>query len=57
MIRTSMMEKIDKFIKFLPTITKEESDQIEAILKWDDEEKAAFIMAKRIFEEKEDESI
>lgn len=48
-----MEEKIHKFIKYFTTITKEECDYIEEILKWDDETKAAFFFAKRIFEEKE----
>lgn len=48
-----MKEKIDKFLKYFPTITKEESDYIEEILKWDDETKIAFMLAKRIFEEED----
>lgn len=48
-----MKEKIDKFIEYFTTITKEECDYIEAILKWDDETRAAFMFAKRIFEEKD----
>ncbi len=47
-----MNEKIDKFIEYFTTITKEECDYIESILKWDDETKMAFMMAKRIFEDK-----
>jgi len=49
-----MKEKIDKFIEYLTTITKEESDHIEAILKWDSETRVAFMVAKRIFEEKDE---
>ena len=48
-----MKEKIDKFLKYFTTITKEESDYIEEILKWDDETRAAFFFSKRIFEEEE----
>lgn len=48
-----MQEKIQKFIEYFTTITKEESDYIESILKWDDETRAAFMFANRIFEEKE----
>lgn len=48
-----MKEKIDKFIKYFTTITKEESDYIESILKWDSETKLAFMMAKRMFEDNE----
>lgn len=47
-----MKEKIEKFLKFLSSISKEEADYIEEILSWDGETKIAFKMAKRIFEEK-----
>lgn len=46
-----MKEKIDKFLVYFTTITKEECDYIESILKWDDQTRAAFFFAKRIFEE------
>lgn len=49
-----MKEKIDKFIEYFTTITKEESDYIESILNWDHETKMAFSMAKQIFEEDND---
>lgn len=49
-----MKEKIDKFIKYFTTITKEQADFMENILKWDDEKKIAFMLAKRIFEEKDE---
>jgi hypothetical protein len=49
----SMKEMIDKFIKLLPTLTKEEADLIAEVLSWRDEKKAAFMFAKRIFEEKD----
>ena len=52
-----MKEKIDKFLNYFTTITKEESDYIESVLMWDDETKAAFFFAKRIFEEKDEEPI
>lgn len=48
-----MKEKIEIFLEYFTTITKEESDYIEYILKWDDDMKLAFSMAKRIFEENE----
>lgn len=47
-----MKEKIEKFIEYFTTITKDQCDYIEEILKWDDETKAAFFFAKEIFEEK-----
>jgi hypothetical protein len=46
-------EKIDKFLEYFTTITKEECDYVESILMWDDETRAAFFFAKRIFEEEE----
>ena len=46
-----MKEKIEKFLDFLPTISKHESDFILGILQWSNEDKAAFIFAKQIFEE------
>ena len=46
-----MKEKICEFLKWFPTVTQEESDYVETVLKWDDETKAAFFFAKRIFEE------
>lgn len=49
-----MKQKIDYFIEYFTTITKEESDYIESILIWDDETRSAFMFAKRIFEEKDE---
>lgn len=49
--KLSLTEKMDKFVAWFPTITKEECDFIEKILRWDDETRAAFSFAKRIFEE------
>jgi len=48
-----MKEKIECFIKFFTTLTKEEVENIEDILNWDAETKLAFFIAKRIFEDKE----
>lgn len=48
-----MTEKIDHFLEMLPQLTKDEADLIEQVLKWDDETKAAFMFAKRIFEDEE----
>lgn len=49
-----MKEKIDKFIQYFTTITKDQADFMEDVLKWDDETKTAFMFAKRIFEEKDE---
>ena len=38
-------------LQYLTQLTQDESDFIESVLKWDDETKAAFMFAKRIFEE------
>lgn len=40
--------------KLFPEVTKEESDAIEHILKWDDGKRAAFFLAKRLFEEEDE---
>lgn len=52
--RLSLTQKMDQFMEWFPKITKEESDFIESILHWDDETKAAFNFAKRMFEEPDD---
>ena len=47
---------IDFFLnQYLPSITKEESDNIDEILDWESEKKAAFRMAKNLFEDKEND--
>lgn len=50
-----MKEKIDYFIQYLTTITKDEADFILHVLNWDNDVKAAFKIAKQIFEETEEE--
>lgn len=47
----SLHYKINKFLELLPQLTKNEADTIEDIIGWTDEKKAAFLFAKRIFEE------
>jgi hypothetical protein len=49
----SIKEKIDEFLDFFSTITRDEADYIEEILEWDNETKVAFQLAKRIFDEQE----
>jgi hypothetical protein len=46
---------ITKFMELLSTLTKEEADFIENVLSWTDEKKIAFKLAKRLFEEDENE--
>lgn len=46
-----MLDRVEKFLEILPTITKEEADIIEDICNWDDEKKMAYKLAKGIFEE------
>lgn len=50
-----MKDLIDKNLRYLSELTKEESDFISNILSWDDEQKIAFSLAKRIFEEDSDD--
>ncbi len=40
-------------MKKFSEMTQEESDYVAEILKWPDEKRAAFMMAKRMFEDKE----
>ena len=46
-----MKDKIDKFLELLPQLTKDEADLIYSALTRDDENKMAFRLAKKIFEE------
>ena len=46
-----MKEKIDEFIEYLSTITKEQAEFMAEILNWSVEKKIAFTLAKRIFDE------
>ena len=52
--RLSIPDKMDYFMNYFTKITKEESYYIDYVLSWDDETKAAFRMAKRVFEEKDE---
>jgi hypothetical protein len=47
-------EMMSFFWKYFTTITKDESDYIEEILNWNQEVRAAFCMAKKIFEDSKD---
>lgn len=49
-----MKKLIDQMLELLPQLTKEEADSIEEILKWDDDKKAAFILAKKLFEDEDE---
>lgn len=44
-------KKIDFYLEKLSQLTKEEADFISDVLSWNDEDKIAFKLAKRIFEE------
>lgn len=49
-------DHIDYFLdKFLPSLTREEANIIYGILKWDPEKKAAFFLAKQLFEIQDEE--
>jgi len=45
-----MKEKVDEFMKILLRISKKEADFIEDILNWTNEDKAAFLLAKKLHE-------
>lgn len=47
----SIFDQVDIFLNVFPKITKEESDLIAAVIMWDNDKKAAFLTAKRMFEE------
>lgn len=47
-----MKDLIDKNLKYLTQLKKKESDFIHHILTWDDNQRFAFLWAKRLFEEK-----
>jgi hypothetical protein len=47
----SITDRIDYFLELLPQLTQDESDNILAIINWDNEDKAAFKFAKIMFEE------
>lgn len=49
-----MKELIDKNIEYLSKLTKEEADFVSHILDWDDDQRIAFKLAKRIFDEQLD---
>ncbi len=51
----TMISKIREFLEWFPTITKEEAAFVEEITKWDEEKRAAFGFARRIFEEDEED--
>ena len=54
MINDSTKEKLEKFLNYLTFLTQDEANFIEEIIRWKDEDKMTFILAKRIFEEAED---
>lgn len=47
-----MFQKINENLRYLSQLTKDEADFIAHVLSWNDEQKVAFTMAKRIFEER-----
>ena len=50
----SFTQKLDCFIQTMfPKITQEECDFIAEICAWDNDTRAAFLLAKRMFEEEE----
>jgi len=51
-----MKERIDYFLQKLSEMTKDEADFTQHICTWDNDDKAAFLFAKRIFEENMDDT-
>lgn len=49
-----MKDELEKALEFLPTLTQEEADLIEIVCKWPEIQKSAFVLAKKMFEEKHD---
>lgn len=50
-----MKEKIEHFLSIMCILTKDEADLIAQVCKWEDDAKAAFLFAKNIFEEEQEE--
>lgn len=50
----SIQDWISHFIKIFPNITKEQSDYVLEILHWEPDKRAGFVLAKRLFEEKDE---
>lgn len=51
--RLSIPDKINHFLEYFTKMTKEDCDYIEHVLRWDDETKMSFLLAKKMFEEKD----
>jgi hypothetical protein len=49
--RLPINEKIKLFVDLFPTISKEEADYIARVLNWHAETRAAFLMAKTMFDD------
>lgn len=50
----TITEMMSFFWKYFMTITRDEADYIEEVLHWSEDVKAAFCMAKKIFEDTKD---
>lgn len=54
----SFVEKLDHLLSdVLPNLTKEEANFIESICEWESEQRSAFMMAKKLFEENMDKKL
>lgn len=47
----AITDQIDEFLEIFPTMHKDVADLIYQVINWDDQKKAAFKIAKRIFED------
>lgn len=50
-----MFNNINKCLDYLPQLTKDEADLIEMALRWSSETRTAFLLAKKMFEERKNE--
>lgn len=46
-----MKEQVEKMLGYLTKLTKDEADFVEHVLKWDNDLKTAFFLAKTLLDE------
>jgi len=49
-----MKDRLKRNLEYLTQLTKEEADLIEDVCVWSDDQKFAFLFAKKMFEEETD---
>lgn len=50
-----MKNELDMMLEYLTKLTKDEADFIVHVLTWTDENKMAFMMARSLFDEKDED--